>query len=106
MEDKKLAQAKRRSIRRQRFRAGLREITIYHRGKALIPLAYLLLLAWVWGKRAKILMPISGDSGLLYHGLSLALLFVGWLALWRLSSLLVHPGEPQSSRLHWWRRVL
>lgn len=73
---KKRTQARRQFARRQRFFAGLREIAIYHRAKALVPLTYVLTVFLVWANRSAILTPISGGSSLVYHSLSLALLLV------------------------------
>ncbi len=87
----KLAQAERRHIRRQRFTAGLREMTTHHRAKALIPLAYLLALAWAWMNRAELFTPLSGGNSLVYRGLSLALLLV---ALVLLVAIIVALGTP------------
>ena len=81
MEDKKQAQARRREIHRQRFAAGLREITAYHRAKALILLVYLLTLAWAWINRAKVLAPLTGGSRLVCHSISFALLLVAFVLL-------------------------
>lgn len=78
---KKRTQARRQFARRQRFFAGLREIAIYHRAKALVPLTYVLTLFLVWANRSAILTPISGGSSLVYHSISLALLLVALLLL-------------------------
>lgn len=78
---KKRTQARRQFARRQRFFAGLREIAIYHRAKALVPLTYVLTLFLVWANRSAILTPISGGSSLAYHSISLALLLVALLLL-------------------------
>lgn len=81
MADKKQEQARRRQVRRQRLAAGLREITIHHRAKIFIPLAYLLALAWAWINQAKILAPITGGNRLVYYSVSLALLLVAFVLL-------------------------
>lgn len=88
---KKQIEARRRYVRRQRFAAGLREMTAYHRAKALIPLAYLLAVAFAWTNKAKILVPITGGSSLLYHSLSFALLLV---ALILLPEIIIALGTP------------
>lgn len=92
MEDKKQAQARRREIHRRRFAAGLREITIHHRAKALIPLVYLLALTWAWINRAKVLAPLTGGDRLVYHSVSFALLLV---ALVLLVEIIVALGTPR-----------
>lgn len=91
MEDKKLAHARRRHIRRQRFRAGLREIIAYHRAKALIPLAYLLSLVWAWMNRSEALIPLSGGNNMVYRCLGFALLLV---ALVLLVEIIIALGTP------------
>ena len=58
--NERLAQARRSEVRRQRFAAGLRDMTTYHRTKALIPLAYLLILALLWANRSRALVPLLG----------------------------------------------
>lgn len=78
---KTLAQARRRFVRRQRFFAGLREMTTYHQAKALVPLAYLLALFLAWANRGAVLTHISSDEPLVYHSMGFALLFVGLVAL-------------------------
>lgn len=92
MEDKKLAEARRRAIRRHRFAAGLREIITYHRAKAIILLAYLLGTSWAWMNRGKVLTLFSGGYPLLYHGLSLTLLLA---ALALLVEIIIALGTPQ-----------
>lgn len=90
--NERLAQAARlRYVRRQRFAAGLRDMTTYHRAKALIALAYLLAVALAWTNKAKILAAISGGSPLLYHSLSFALLLV---ALILLPEIIIALGTP------------
>lgn len=91
MEDKKLAHARRRHIRHQRFASGLMEMTTYHRAKALIPLAYLLALVWAWMNRDKILIPLSGGNNMFYHCLGFALLLV---ALVLLAEIIIALGTP------------
>lgn len=91
---KTLAQARRQFARRQRFFAGLREIAIYHRAKALIPLTYLLALVIVWINRGAVLTPISGGNPLMYHSMSFALLFVGLVAL---VEIIIVLGTPRGS---------
>lgn len=88
----KSSQVRRREVRRQRFAAGLRDMTIYHRAKTLIPLAYLLAVALAWKNKAKILISISGGSSLLYHSLSFALLLV---ALILLPEIIIALGTPR-----------
>jgi S-DNA-T family DNA segregation ATPase FtsK/SpoIIIE len=92
MEDKKLAQARRREIRHQHFNAGLQEITSHHPVKALIPLLYILLLILAWMNRGNILTLLSGGYPLLYHGLSFALLLV---ALVLLVEIIIALGTPR-----------
>ncbi len=92
MEDKKLAEARRRAIRRHRFTAGLREIITCHRAKAIIFLAYLLGTSWAWVNRDKALTLLSGGYPLLYHGLSLTLLLV---ALVLLVEIIIALGTPR-----------
>lgn len=92
MEDKKLAEARRREIRRHRFSSGLREIITYHRAKALILLAYLLGVLWGWINRGKVLTLLSEGHPLLYHGLSLTLLLV---ALVLLVEIIITLGTPR-----------
>ncbi len=92
MEDKKLAEARRREIRRHRFSSGLREIITYHRAKALILLAYLLGVLWGWINRGKVLTLLSEGHPLLYHGLSLTLLLV---ALVLLVEIIIALGTPR-----------
>lgn len=93
MDNKKLTQARQREVRRQRFAAGLREITTYHRAKALIPWAYLLALVWAWMNRDKALTLISGGSSLLYHSLSFSLLLVAFILLGEIIIALGTPRE-------------
>lgn len=88
---KKQVAARRREVRRQRFAAGLRDMTTYHRAKALIPLAYLLAVAFAWTNKDKILVPITGASSLLYRSLSFALLLV---ALILLPEIIIALGTP------------
>lgn len=92
IKDKKLAEAKRREVHRQRFAAGLRDITTHHRVKALIPLTYLLAVAWAWMKRGKILTPLARGNSLVYHSVSLALLLV---ALILLEEVIIALGTPR-----------
>lgn len=92
MEQKKLTEAKRREVRRQRFTAGLREVITYHRAKALVPLAYLLALVWAWTKRGVTLNTLSGGNSLAYHSLSIALFLV---ALVFFAEIIIALGTPQ-----------
>lgn len=94
MEQKKLTEAKRREVRRQRFTAGLREVITYHRAKALVPLTYLLALVWAWTKRGVALNTLLGDNSLAYHSLSLALLLV---ALVLFVEIIIALGTPQKA---------
>lgn len=71
------AQIKRRYVRRQRFYSGLRELTVHHRAKVLIPLVYLLALSLAWVNRGAVLKPIFDSNPLVSHSMSFALLFVG-----------------------------
>lgn len=88
---KKLTEANRRHIRRLRFTAGLREMTIYHRAKALVPLAYLLALFLAWANRGAVLAPISCGKPLVYHSMGFALLFAGLVALMEIIIILGTP---------------
>lgn len=87
---KKQVAARRRKVRRQRFTAGLRDMTTYHRAKALIPLAYLLILALLWANRSRALVPLLG-CGMLYHCVSFVLLFMGIVSL---GEIIIILGKP------------
>lgn len=89
---KKQVAVRRREVRRQRFAAGLRAMTTYCRAKAFIPLAYLLAVALVWTNKAKILVATFGNSSLLYHSLSFALLL---MALILLHEIIIALGTPR-----------
>lgn len=91
---KKLTEVRRRHIRRLRFTAGLREMTTYHRAKALVPLAYLLALFLAWVNRSAVLTHISSDEPLVYHSMGFALLFVGLVAL---VEIIIVLGTPRGS---------
>lgn len=70
MEDtKKLAQARRRRVRRLRFTAGLRDAALHHRAKLLVLLAYLLTVTWVWRNRGTFpfSFPKDGLSGMIFE---------------------------------------
>lgn len=95
MRNEKLTKVKRREIRRNRFAAGFREMTTYHRVKALVPLAYLLAVVWVWMNRSKILRFLSGGSSLLYYGLSFALLLVAFIVL---VEIIIALGTPRRTK--------
>ena len=95
MEDKKLAQTRRRHIRRLRFSAGLRDLTFHHRVKLLVVLGYLLGLVLVWCNRGALLMPFpkEGISGMILQWcVSLAILSVG-VAL--LPEIIIELGTPR-----------
>ncbi len=94
MDNKKLTQAKRRQERRQRFSAGLRDMAAYHPAKALIPLAYLVIVALAWVNRAKVLTPLARGNDLIYHSVSLSLLLV---ALILLPEIIIALGTPKRS---------
>ena len=91
--NERLAQARRSEVRRQRFAAGLRDMTTYHRTKALIPLAYLLILALLWANRSRALVPLLG-CGMLYHCVSFALLFMGIVSL---GEIIIILGKPMGA---------
>lgn len=91
---RKLTEARRRHIRRLRFTAGLQEMTTYHRAKALVPLAYLLVLFLAWTNRGAVLTHISSDEPLVYHSMGFALLFVGLVAL---VEIIIVLGTPRGS---------
>lgn len=87
----KTIEIRRREVRRRRFAAGLREMTS-HWAKALITLAYLLVVALAWMNRAAVLVPLFGGSSLVYHSVSLALLLVAFILL---AEIIIVLGTPR-----------
>lgn len=91
---KKPTAAQRRKMRRLRLAAGIRDMTTYHRTKVLIPLMYLLAMAFVWMNRGKILIPIAGKTPLIYYSVSFTLLLV---ALVVLEEIIIALGTPRGT---------
>lgn len=89
---KKLTATQQRKMRRLRFVAGIRDMTTYHRAKALIPMAYLLVVAFAWMNRGRIFFPVIKENPLIYHSISFVLLLVALLILVEIIIAIGTPG--------------
>lgn len=98
--DKKLSQVRQQNVRRLRFMAGLRDLTIHHRAKLLVLLIYLLVLIWAWCNSRSLPFPFPKDSisDTIFQGcFSLVILIVG-MAL--LPEIIIALGTPwQAARI-------
>ena len=71
---------RRKYERSRRFWAGIREITVYHYAKLLIPLTYLLVLFLVW-KICISAFSVLSKNEIVVKSVSFSLLFVGIVGL-------------------------
>ena len=88
---------RRKYERSRRFWAGIREITVYHYAKLLIPLAYLLVLFLVW-KICISAFSVLSKNEIVVKSVSFSLLFVGIVGLVEVVVILGTPRKAQTTQ--------
>ena len=88
---------RRKYARSRRFWAGIREITVYHYAKLLIPLAYLLVLFLVW-KICISAFSVLSKNEIVVKSVSFSLLFVGIVGLVEVVVVLGTPRKAQTTQ--------
>lgn len=88
---------RRKYERSRRFWAGIREITVYHYAKLLIPLTYLLVLFLVW-KICISAFSVLSKNEIVVKSVSFSLLFVGIVGLVEVVVILGTPRKAQTTQ--------
>ena len=88
---------RRKYERNHRFWAGIREITVYRYAKLLIPLAYLLVLFFVWKSCIGVFSVLSKNE-IVVQSVSFSLLFVGIVGLIEVVVILGTPRKAQTTQ--------